>query len=104
VPSAVGNRDARFGFFAATVGEPGMEEAFRPVLDILFQAMRPWTTGRVQVNFPAMYDTGPERVRTAYEPAAFERLAFLKRRYDPKNLFRVNHNIARAAAPGRHSG
>jgi FAD/FMN-containing dehydrogenase len=58
----------------------------------------------VQVNFLATYDTEPERVSTAYEPAAYERLAFLKRRYDPKNLFRFNHNIPRAAALGRHTG
>jgi FAD/FMN-containing dehydrogenase len=93
VSNAVGNRDARFQLFAGTVGAPGMGEAFRPAFDDLFRAVRPWATGRVQVNFLAGHDTAPSRVRAAYEPAAYERLARLKWRYDPKNLFRVNHNI-----------
>jgi hypothetical protein len=47
------------------------------------------------VNFLA--DDGPERVRAAYPNGTFERLAELKRRYDPGNLFRSNQNIPPAA-------
>lgn len=43
------------------------------------------------VNFAA--DVGAEEVRSAYEPAIYERLAKLKARVDPTNLFRVNHNV-----------
>jgi FAD/FMN-containing dehydrogenase len=39
-----------------------------------------------------------ERVRAAYGDANFERLSQLKRRYDPHNLFRFNHNIPPAGA------
>jgi FAD/FMN-containing dehydrogenase len=40
-----------------------------------------------------MDDEGEERVRAAYPPATYDRLAAIKRRYDPSNLFRVNPNI-----------
>jgi FAD/FMN-containing dehydrogenase len=36
---------------------------------------------------------GPGRVHQAYPPATWERLAAVKARYDPTNLFRGNHNI-----------
>jgi len=48
------------------------------------------------VNFLA--DEGPARVRDAYPSPTYERLAAVKRRYDPDNLFRRNQNIAPAPA------
>jgi FAD/FMN-containing dehydrogenase len=47
------------------------------------------------VNF--LGDEGPERVRAAYPAATWERLAQIKRRYDPQNVFRLNQNIPPAA-------
>ena len=38
-------------------------------------------------------DEGEERVRAAYPEPIWERLRAIKRRYDPKNLFRLNQNI-----------
>ena len=38
-------------------------------------------------------DEGPERVRASYGQARYDRLAALKTRYDPHNLFRMNQNI-----------
>jgi hypothetical protein len=43
------------------------------------------------VNFVG--DEGQARVRAAYPPATYERLAAVKRRYDPGNLFRLNQNV-----------
>jgi FAD/FMN-containing dehydrogenase len=43
------------------------------------------------VNFSG--DDGPEALRAAYPPATWQRLSEVKRRYDPDNLFRLNHNI-----------
>ena len=35
----------------------------------------------------------PERIRDAYPGTTYDRLARIKARYDPTNLFRLNHNI-----------
>jgi FAD/FMN-containing dehydrogenase len=43
------------------------------------------------VNF--LGDEGEARVREAYPGATWDRLAAIKRRYDPTNLFRLNQNI-----------
>jgi FAD/FMN-containing dehydrogenase len=45
----------------------------------------------VYVNFLA--DEGEARVREAYPGKTWDRLAEIKRRYDPTNLFRLNQNI-----------
>jgi len=49
------------------------------------------------VNF--LGDEGPDGVHAAYPGGHWERLAALKARYDPTNLFRRNQNIAPAAEP-----
>jgi FAD/FMN-containing dehydrogenase len=41
-------------------------------------------------------DAGDQGVRRAYPPATLERLADVKRRYDPDNLFRRNLNVPSA--------
>jgi FAD/FMN-containing dehydrogenase len=55
-----------------------------------FEAAAPFASGGVYVNFLTA-DEG-ERVKSAYGPN-YERLAAVKRKYDPANLFRVNQNI-----------
>jgi FAD/FMN-containing dehydrogenase len=45
----------------------------------------------VYVNF--LGDEGEARVRDAYPGPTWDRLAAIKARYDPTNLFRLNHNI-----------
>ena len=51
----------------------------------------------VYVNF--LGDEGAARVREAYPGSTWQRLTAIKRRYDPSNFFRLNHNIPIAAEP-----
>ena len=57
-----------------------------------FEATAPFATGGVYVNFVSEDE---ERVKAAYG-ANFERLAVLKKKSDPDNVFRVNQNVAPA--------
>lgn len=52
---------------------------------------------RSYVNF--MADDAETAVQAAYPPPTWARLREIKRRYDPENLFRHNHNIPPAAGP-----
>jgi FAD/FMN-containing dehydrogenase len=62
-----------------------------------FDALAPFSTGGVYVNFVG--NEGDERVRAAYGPA-YERLARIKARYDPDNVFSTNQNVRPAALAG----
>ena len=53
-------------------------------------ALHPYSAGGAYVNM--MMDEGEDRVRNAYGPN-HARLAAIKARHDPHNLFRVNQNI-----------
>jgi hypothetical protein len=65
-------------------------------------ALRDWTVGyydalhphalqgAAYVNF--MMEEGNERIRATYG-ANYQRLAEIKKKYDPSNFFRVNQNI-----------
>jgi FAD/FMN-containing dehydrogenase len=59
-----------------------------------FDAAAPFASGGVYVNFLTQ-DEG-DRIGAAYGPS-FERLAQVKKRYDPTNVFRLNQNIKPAA-------
>lgn len=64
----------------------------------LFDAMRPHLREAVYVNNLGV--EGPERVRDAYGPN-YERLAAVKRTYDPGNVFRLNQNVPPGARESR---
>jgi FAD/FMN-containing dehydrogenase len=61
-----------------------------------WQELHPTSAGGAYVNF--MMDEGEDRVRASYL-GNYDRLAQLKARYDPANLFHVNQNIRPAARP-----
>jgi FAD/FMN-containing dehydrogenase len=99
---AVGRQDAEGSAFedrrathAAVIdavwSEPERASACVAWTRTFWEAMRPYSTGRIYVNF--LGEEGQDRVRAAYGDAKYERLRVLKRKYDPTNFFRVNQNI-----------
>jgi FAD/FMN-containing dehydrogenase len=72
------------------LGDPAMRDAAMAWNRGLFDALQPKASG-VYVNF--LEDEGEARVREAYPHGAFERLAQVKRRYDPTNAFHRNQNV-----------
>ena len=55
-----------------------------------FDALHPYSAGGAYVNF--MMDEGQDRVKAAFREN-YDRLASVKKRFDPTNFFRVNQNI-----------
>ncbi|MGZ0149966.1 FAD-binding oxidoreductase [Kribbella sp. WER1] len=82
IPNAVGHRDAKYSLTVLTpgTGEPGTE------------VLEPWreaTIGRA-LNFTFAKLT-PDEVAEAYDD--YDRLAELRRRYDPERRLRANHQL-----------
>jgi FAD binding domain/Berberine and berberine like len=55
-----------------------------------WEALHPYSAGGAYMNF--MMDEGQERVQSSYRDN-YQRLADIKKKYDPNNFFRVNQNI-----------
>jgi FAD/FMN-containing dehydrogenase len=55
--------------------------------------MRPCSTGGVYVNF-LTEEEGADRIEAAYGRANLQRLAALKRKYDPDDLFRHTKRVS----------
>ncbi|MBP1774342.1 MAG: FAD/FMN-dependent dehydrogenase [candidate division NC10 bacterium] len=88
---AYGHRDARFvmnvhgRWDAATQDEAGIAWA-----RAFFDAAAPYASGSTYVNFMTEDESG--RTTAAYG-ANYARLADLKKRYDPENVFHLNQNV-----------
>jgi len=93
--TAFGHRDAGAMLIILGMYEDPSEAAIHADwVHRFYEAVRPTATG-VYVNF--LEDEGDGRIREAYRPATYARLAQVKRRYDPTNLFHRNQNIRPAA-------
>jgi hypothetical protein len=91
--TAFAHRDKRY--LVAIIGlwlDPAEDAARHSAwTNALWHTIRPEGSG-VYVNF--LEKEGAERLRDAYPPATFARLVDVKRKYDPRNMFRFNQNIA----------
>ena len=89
--SAYANRDAAYDAFPVSIWtDPAQDEANVAWASATYEAMRPFGMNGVYVN--NLGDEGEDRVRAAYG-ANYLRLAALKRKFDPTNLFRANQNV-----------
>ncbi len=90
--AAFSGREAPYALnINAVWSDPAEDEAQVAWARGFWEAMRPFATGGVYVNF--LGAEGEDRVRAAYGAAKYQRLVALKRRYDPTNFFRLNQNI-----------
>ena len=71
--------------------DPGESEHHMGWIRDLWQALRPYATGGIYVNHLG-HEDGADQILAAYG-ANYQRLAQLKKQYDPTNLFRHNQNI-----------
>jgi hypothetical protein len=84
-------RDARFAQVIVGVDpDPANARAVRDWTVGYWDALHPYSMGGAYTNF--MMDEGSDRVRASYG-SNYDRLARIKARYDPSNLFHVNQNI-----------
>jgi hypothetical protein len=94
----VGMRDTAFSFREASFAEvivgvdpdPATNPRLMQWAKDYWLALHPFSSGGGYVNM--MMDEGEDNVKAAYRDN-FGRLAEVKRKYDPDNLFRVNQNI-----------
>ena len=88
---AYSNRDARYVMNVHCRWEsPAEDECCIAWAREFFAKSQPFASGGAYINFLTQ-DEG-DRVAFAYG-AAYDRLVALKKKYDPKNLFRMNQNI-----------
>jgi FAD/FMN-containing dehydrogenase len=89
--TAFSYRDANFAQVIVGVDpDPANNERMIRWSKDYWKALHPYSAGGAYVNM--IMDEGQERVRAAYRDN-YPRLAKIKAKYDPENLFRVNQNI-----------
>jgi FAD/FMN-containing dehydrogenase len=94
--TALGQRDAPWNVhYLSMWADPADDDLNIEHTRSMAQAMRPWATGRVYLNY--IGEEGPGRVEAAYGPEKYARLQQIKRSWDPDNVFRHNQNITPAS-------
>lgn len=85
-------RDANFAEVIAAIDpDPKNNQKMIAWAKAYWQALHPYSAGGAYINM--IMDEGQENVKAAYRDN-YKRLVDIKNKYDKKNLFRVNQNIA----------
>jgi FAD/FMN-containing dehydrogenase len=91
-------RDSRWAEVIVGVDpDPANNERMTAWAKEYWSALHPYSAGGAYVNF--MMEEGQDRVQASYRDN-YRRLATIKRKYDPDNLFHVNQNIKPAEGAG----
>ena len=95
--TALGHRDSDWGIqVLASWAEPERDTSNRAWVRAMTDALAPWSRPAGFPNFIAEAgDTAA--VRAAYGAERYARLVAAKDRWDPRNVFRLNHNILPSA-------
>ncbi|MFG1929396.1 FAD-binding oxidoreductase [Mycobacterium sp. NPDC048908] len=94
VPNAVATRGLPYVLLGVEVGPLSEEQRLKESIAALLDGMAPWQGDRRMVN-----NLAPEEAADAiaiYGPQRYERLAAVKKTFDPTNMFRINHNVVPA--------
>jgi FAD/FMN-containing dehydrogenase len=84
-------RDAKWaGVIVGVSPDPADKDVITKWARDYWNAIHPYSAGGAYINF--MMEEGADRVRATYG-ANYDRLASIKKTYDPTNLFQVNQNI-----------
>jgi FAD/FMN-containing dehydrogenase len=90
--SSFSGRSAGYTYnLISTWTDAGQDDVHLAANHALSEALSPLSMHPSYVNFAT--ESAPDRVRAAYGPEIYDRLARLKRQYDPANLFSRNHNV-----------
>jgi len=95
VPNAVATRGLPYVLLGVAVGPLSEEQQLKRSVAALLDGMKPWQGDRRMVNNLAPDEAAD--VAAIYGPQRYERLASIKKTYDPANMFRLNHNVRPAA-------
>lgn len=88
-----GGRSPRYAvFIIGLCPVPELLEAERAWVRSFWEALRPHSID-IGSYVNALSDVDEDRLRASYGPAKYERLAAIKRSYDPDNVFHRNANI-----------
>ena len=85
-------------------GQPDLAPVFQEQLSTLVNALAAWAQEEKSPNLlSATQGTTPEEMRAIYGLERYDRLAAIKKQYDPRNLFRMNHNITPIRSNNNHT-
>jgi FAD/FMN-containing dehydrogenase len=95
VPNSVATRGLPYSLLAVSAGPLSQEQQLKQSVADVLEGMKPWQADRRFVN-----NLAPDEATEAaaiYGPERYQRLASIKKTYDPSNMFRLNHNVKPAS-------